>query len=369
MAQDSQDIAEIAGQFCFIGSLAAAVPFGLGHINDTYLVTYRQPDGTLRRYILQRINQFVFKNPAELMENIERVTRHLHDKIVAAGGDPLRETLNLVLARDQRTYARDAHGEYWRAFLFIENARTFESAESPEHIYQAARAFGNFQRQLADFPARQLHETIPFFHDTPRRFRAFQEAVQRDAFGRAAAVRSEIHFLEQREVDTRLLVEGIARGTLPLRVTHNDTKFNNVMIDDRSGKAVCILDLDTVMPGLALYDFGDAVRSGAALAAEDEPDSTRAGLSLEIFDHLAHGYLDVARDFLTPAEVDHLAFSARLITLEQAIRFLGDYLNGDIYYKVHRPGHNLDRARTQIGMLRDMETRFAHMQAVISRYR
>lgn len=369
MAQDSQDIAGVAGKFCFEGSLEAAAPFGLGHINDTYLVTYRQPDGTLRRYILQRINQFVFKNPAALMENIERVTRHLHDKIVAAGGDPLRETLNLVPARDRGSYIRDAHGEYWRAFLFIENARTYESAESPEHIYQAARAFGNFQRQLADFPAGQLHETIPFFHDTPRRFCAFQEAVQRDAVRRAAVVRAEIHFLEQREADTRVLVEGIAGHTLPLRVTHNDTKFNNVMIDDRSGKAICILDLDTVMPGLALYDFGDAVRSGAALAAEDEPDSTRAGISLDIFDHLAHGYLDVARDFLTPAEVDLLAFSARLITLEQAIRFLGDYLNGDIYYKVHRPGHNLDRARAQMGMLRDMETRFADMQAVISRYR
>ncbi len=369
MEHNSPDIAGIAEKFCFAGSLTAASPFGLGHINDTHLLTFRQADGAVRRYILQRINQFVFHHPQELMDNIERVTRHLHEKIAAAGGDPLRETLNLVPACDRRTYYCDPQGEYWRAFLFIEHARTYESAENPMHIYQAARAFGNFQRQLADFPAAQLHETIPFFHDTPRRFHAFQEAVRRDAFGRAAAVRDEIQFLEQREVQTRVLVDGIERGVLPLRVTHNDTKVNNVMIDDQSGQAVCILDLDTVMPGLALYDFGDAVRSGAALAAEDEPDSARAGISLEIFDHLAHGYLDVARSFLTPAELNHLAFSARLITLEQAIRFLGDYLNGDIYYKVHRSGHNLDRARTQIGMLRDMETRFDQMQAIISRYR
>ena len=182
------------------------------------------------------------------------------------------------------------------------------------------------------------------------------------------AVRAEIQFLEQREADTRILVDGITRGILPIRVTHNDTKFNNVMIDDRTGLAVCILDLDTVMPGLALFDFGDAVRSGAALAAEDEPDSARAGFSLEIFDHLAHGYLDAARDFLTPAELDLLAFSARLITLEQAIRFLTDHLNGNIYYKVLRPGHNLDRARTQIAMLRDMEDHFAQMETLVAKY-
>ncbi len=363
------DISAIANQFCFTGSLETAAPYGLGHINDTFQLLFRQPDGPERRYILQRINQFVFKNPEALMENIERVTRHLRKKILSAGGDPLRETLNLVPARDQRTFYRDAQGEYWRAFLFIEGARTYESAENPEHIYQVARAFGNFQHMLADFPAAQLHETIPSFHDTPRRFLAFQEAVAKDSYGRVAAVRDEIRFLEQRKTDTHVLVDGIARGNLPIRVTHNDTKFNNVMIDDRTGLAVCILDLDTVMPGLALFDFGDAVRSGAALAAEDEPDSTKAGISLKIFDHLVHGYLDAARHFLTPAELDFLAFSARLITLEQAIRFLTDYLNGDIYYKVHRSGHNLDRARTQIAMLRDMEDRFAQMQTLVEKYR
>jgi Ser/Thr protein kinase RdoA (MazF antagonist) len=363
------DLIEIIGQFFSTNSLGETVPFGRGHINDTYVVSFRQPDGAKCRYILQRINRFVFKDPEALMENVERVTRHLHSKIAAAGGDPLRETLNLVPTLDGRSFFRDPGGEYWRVFHFIEGARTYESAESPQQIYQAAWAFGNFQRQLADFPAGQLHETIPFFHDTPRRFHAFKEAVQRDTHQRAETVRAEIHFLEQRAADTRVLVDGIARGVLPLRVTHNDTKFNNVMIDDRTNQAVCILDLDTVMPGLALYDFGDAVRSSAALAEEDEPNSSKAGISLEIFDSLAHGYLDVARGFLREAELNALAFSARLITLEQAIRFLGDYLNGDIYYKIHRPDHNLDRARTQIGMLRDMEEKSEQMEAIISKYR
>jgi hypothetical protein len=363
------DLAGIISQFCIPGNLSEARSFGCGHINDTHAVSLRQPDGSVRRYILQRINHFVFKDPEALIENVEWFTHHLHNKIVAAGGNPLRETLNLVPTLDQHSFYRDAEGEYWRAFLFIEDACTYESAESPAHIYQVARAFANFQRQLADFPTGRLHETIPFFHDTPRRFRAFEEALQRDPLGRVAAVREEIRFLEHREAETRVLVEGIARGVLPLRVTHNDTKFNNVMIDERTGQAVCILDLDTVMPGLALYDFGDAVPSSATLAAEDEADSAKAGLSVEIFGSLAHGYLDVARDFLTPAEMDNLAFSARLITLEQAIRFLGDYLIGDIYYKVHRPRHNLDRARTQMGMLLDMEAKFEQMEAIISMYR
>ena len=229
------DLVAIIGQFFSTNDPSEVAPFGRGHINDTYAVSFRQPDGAASRYILQRINRFVFKDPEALMENVERVTRHLHSKIAAAGGDPLRETLNLVPTLDGRSFFCDPAGEYWRVFLFIEGARTYESAESPQHIYQAARAFGNFQRQLADFPAGLLHETIPFFHDTPRRFRAFQEAVQSDPRQRVATVRAEIRFLEQRAADTRVLVDGIARGVLPLRVTHNDTKFNNVMIDDRTG--------------------------------------------------------------------------------------------------------------------------------------
>lgn len=363
------NLSHITNRFRFAGDPEQIVPFGCGHINDTYALTCRQVNGTTRRYILQKINRFVFKNPPALMKNIERVTAHLADKIRQSGGDPFRETLNLVHTLDGKTYAQDSTGDFWRVFHFIEGARTYETAENQHHIYQAAWAFGNFQRQLADFPVGQLYETIPNFHDTPGRFLAFMNAVQQDSHHRAASAKNEIQFLEQREADTQVLNLLAQQGLLPLRVTHNDTKFNNVMIDDLTGMGLCILDLDTVMPGLALFDFGDAVRSAAARIAEDAPDSSQAGISLETFDNLTHGYLDAARGFLTPTEIDYLAFSARLITLEQAIRFLGDYLNGDIYYKTSRPAHNLDRARTQIGMLQDMEKQFDWMNQIVSKYR
>jgi Ser/Thr protein kinase RdoA (MazF antagonist) len=360
------ELLDIIPHFCFSGNYCAAEVCGNGHINETHTVSFRQPDDSVQRYILQRVNRFVFHQPEEVIENVERVTRHLGAKIRAAGGDPARETLTLVPAQDGRCFYRDEQGETWRAYLFIEGARTYETAESAEQVYHAAWAYGNFQRQLADFPANQLHETIPNFHHTPLRFAAFVDVVRRDPFNRAAEVREDIRFIAEREADTRVLVEGIAQGVLPLRVTHNDTKFNNVLIDERTGRALCVIDLDTVMPGLALYDFGDAVRTACALISEDTPDWSRAGMSLDTFTALAHGYLDAARDFLTEAEMDALAFSARLITLEQAIRFLTDHLNGDKYYRIHRPGHNLDRARTQITMLKDMEAHFAQMRAIIS---
>lgn len=356
-------------QFAFPGTLLSAEPYGAGHINDTLALRFRQEDGSERRYILQRINQYVFRKPWEVQENIERVTAHLWGKISAAGGDPDRETLTPVLLREGGTCYRDAQGEYWRAYLFIEGAVTYETAQSQDQIYQTAWAFGNFQRLLADFPAGLLHETIPNFHYTPSRFTAFLDALARDTRGRVAQVASEIRFLEQREADTRVLTDRLEQGLLPLRVTHNDTKINNLLVDAKTGKGLCIVDLDTTMPGLSLYDFGDMVRTAAALALEDEPDWQKAGISLENFDTLAHGYLDAARDILTPVEIDLLAFSGRLITLEQALRFLTDYINGDVYYKIHYPAHNLDRARTQIKMVQDMEDRFARMEAMVARYR
>lgn len=356
-------------QFTFPGKLLSAAPYGTGHINDTLALCFEQADGSQRRFILQKINQYVFHKPWEVTENIERVTAHLRGKIEAAGGDPDRETLTPILLRGGGTCCRDAQGEYWRAYLFIEGAVTYETAQSQEQIYQTAWAFGDFQRLLDDFPVGLLHETIPNFHYTPSRFTAFQGALARDPLGRAAEVAEEIRFLEQRESDTRVLTNKLEQGQLPLRVTHNDTKINNLLVDEVSGKGLCIVDLDTTMPGLSLYDFGDMVRTAAALALEDEPDWHKAGISLEDFDSLAHGYLDAARSILTPAEVDLLAFSGRLITLEQALRFLTDYINGDVYYKIHRPAHNLDRARTQIKMVQDMEDRFAQMEATVAKYR
>ncbi|HID87303.1 MAG TPA: aminoglycoside phosphotransferase family protein [Anaerolineae bacterium] len=329
------DFAEIIQHFEFEGDFLGASPYGFGHINDTYAAYFRKAKGAVHRYILQRINTEVFKKPEELMENIERVTTHLRKKIIAAGGDPERETLNLIPTVEGKTFHRTPDGDYWRAYVFIEGARTYEIVENLDHVYNASRAFGKFQKLLSDFPAEQLHETIPNFHHTRKRFEAFVEAVERDVKNRARFVRAEIEFVEKRAEDTSVLIDLLEQGKLPERVTHNDTKFNNVMIDDQTGEGVCVIDLDTVMPGLTLYDFGDSVRSGANPAAEDERDLSKVCMDLEIFDRLVHGYLDVARDFLTPAEIDLLPFSAKLMTFECGMRFLTDHLNGDVYFKIH----------------------------------
>jgi hypothetical protein len=314
---------------------------------------------------MQEINQNVFRDPASLMENIERVTRHLRGKIQAAGGDPGRETLTLVDTVEGKSFYRDDRGDWWRAYRFIEGATARERPIDMRQVTAAGRAFGAFQGMLTDFPAATLHEVLPDFHNTPKRFAAFVEAVERDRAHRAAGVQAEIRFYENRAAETGVVSELLRDGRLPLRVTHNDTKFSNVLMDDRTGEGLCVVDLDTVMPGSALFDFGDAVRAGAATAAEDEPDSARAGISLPTFEALAHGYMEAARGFLTQTEIEHLAFSARLITLEQGIRFLGDYLNGDTYYRVHRESQNLDRCRTQIVMLEDMERNFDRMTAIV----
>ncbi len=363
------DLTQIAGQFRFEGQLIEAKPYGTGHINRTYVIRCVGADNRSRRYLLQAINAAIFREPEQLMANIERITGHLHGKIKRAGGDPSREAMTLIPTRDGASFYRAGDDGCWRAFLFIEGAQAYEMAQSPAHVYHAARAIGRFQRLLADFPADALHEVLPDFHNTPKRLAAFRETVARDPAGRAARVQEEIRFIEQRAAETAVLVDLLRQGRLPLRVTHNDAKFSNVLMDDVTGEGLCVIDLDTVMPGTALYDFGDAVRAGAALAAEDEPDAARAGMSLATFDALARGYLHAARDFLTPTEIAYLPFAARLITLEQAIRFLNDYLNGDTYYQVHRTGQNLDRTRTQIRMVQDMEDKFAEMEAIVARYR
>ncbi len=365
----THDLTQIAGQFRFAGRLVEARPYGAGHINRTYVIRCMGTQNRCRRYLLQAINTAIFREPELLMTNIERITRRLHGKIKRAGGDPGREAMTLIPTRDGASFYRAEDDGCWRAFLFIEGAQAYEMATSLKHVYHAARAVGRFQHLLADFPADALYEVIPDFHHTPKRLAVFRETVECDRVGRAADVRDEIRFIEQRATQMGVLVDLLAQGRLPLRVTHNDAKFSNVLMDDATGEGLCVIDLDTVMPGTAVYDFADAVRAGAALAAEDEPDARRAGLSLETFDALARGYLDAARGFLTPAEVDNLAFAAWLITLEQAIRFLNDHLNGDVYYQVHRPNHNLDRTRTQIRMIQDMEDRFAAMEAIVQRYR
>ena len=366
MAPDFPDIVQ---HFCFEGEFLRAYPYGSGHINDTYAAEFKKQDGAEHRYLLQRINHDVFRRPEELMENIESVIRHLKEKITSAGGDPQREALCLIPTVSGGAFCKIAGASYWRAFILIEGAQTYEVAETPQHVYHAARAFGSFQKLLADFPAERLHETIPGFHHTPRRFEAFAGAVERDTANRAQAVRPEIDFVEQRLGDMSVLVDLLAQGLLPERVTHNDTKFNNVMIDDHTGEAVCVIDLDTVMPGSALYDFGDAVRAAANTAPEDEQDLTKVIFDMETFDCLTHGYLDTSGEFLTQTELDHLAFSARLMTLECGMRFLADHLDSDTYFKIHRENHNLDRCRTQFKLVQEMESQFDQMLRIVDGFR
>ncbi len=367
-ARMKHDLSEVVRHFQLEGKFLDAAPIGSGHINDTYVSRFQDGPAEVR-YVHQWINTRVFREPDKLMENIERVTRHARGQIIAAGGDPRRETLTLVPTTEGKSFYRSPEGECWRTYLLIEGAHTFDMAEDPQLLYTAGRAFGDFQRMLSSLPGERLHETIPSFHHTSRRFEAFLRAVEQDAHNRARAVQAEIRFVQQRAAQTSVIVDMLARGVIPERVTHNDTKLNNVMIDDRTGAGICVIDLDTVMPGSALYDFGDAVRLGASTAVEDERDLAKVGLDLDLFDRLACGYLGAAADFLTPVEMDHLAFSAILITLELGMRFLTDHLNGDVYFKIHRENHNLDRCRTQFKMVADMERQLDRMNAIVHRYR
>jgi hypothetical protein len=341
------------------GDLAGVEPCGNGHINDTFCAVFYEA-GRPARYILQRINSAIFKDPVALMQNIERVTSHLAAK-VAAEPDAARRGLTLVPTHDGRSWHVDAEGRFWRVYRSVENARSYDAPDSPEQAFQAARAFGHFQQVLADLPAPRLHDTIPDFHHTPKRFLALEQAIDADAAGRAVLARPEIEFALARKSIVRVLLD----AHLPERVTHNDTKLNNVMIDSATGEGICVIDLDTVMPGLALYDFGDMVRTGTCQAAEDERDLSKVNIEFPYFEALARGYLASAGTFLTPLEKQHLAFAGKLITFEQGIRFLTDFLAGDTYYKVHRPGQNLDRTRTQFKLVESIEMQEEAMNRLV----
>ena len=362
------DLEKIVRHFDIAGEFLEANPIPSGHINDTYASSFGAARG-VDRYIHQRINHSVFTEPVKLMQNIERVTAHLRRKIVERNGDPGRETLTLVPTVDGASFHRTNDGNYWRTYVFIAGARTYDTAENLDHVYNASRAFGVFQELLSDFPSEELHQTIRDFHHTWRRFEAFLEAVERDTCNRARQVATEIAFVEERADDSSVLVDLAAQGMLPVRVTHNDTKFNNVMIDDETGEGICVIDLDTVMPGLSLYDFGDSVRTGANPAAEDELDLSKVTIDLGMFERIAHGYLDATRDSLLPTEVDHMVFSAKLLTFECGLRFLTDYLNGDSYFKIHREHHNLDRCRTQFKMAAEIERKTDRMERIVESLR
>jgi len=359
------DLRAVSRLFAISGDFRESAPYGSGHINDTYAVVYSQA-GAPVRYIFQRLNDHVFKNPVALMENVGRVTDHARKRLEADGvEDATRRTLITVRSVDGKSYAHDADGNLWRVYLFIEGATGHDIIERPEQAYEAACAFGEFQRLLADLGGERLHETIPGFHHTRQRYETLLAAIEADTHNRAAEVKDLIDFATAHEGEVGRLIDAMAKGEIPERVTHNDTKLNNVLIDDATGKASCVIDLDTTMPGCALYDFGDMVRSATNSAAEDEADPAKIRSRPEIFEALVRGYLKSAGGFLTSAERGELAFAGRLLTLECGLRFLTDYLQGDVYFKIKRPTHNRDRTHNQFALVRSLEEQSEAHQALI----
>jgi aminoglycoside phosphotransferase (APT) family kinase protein len=362
MPYQESKLLEISRQFQIYGDLLHAEPCKIGHINETYIATYNQ-GGIQVRYVHQRINTNVFKDPDAVMDNFVRVTSHQRRKLDAQGArDASRRTITVIPTRNGRPYYRNGDGECWRTLVFVEGVRTFEAVETTVQAYEAGKAFGEFQELLVDLPGARLAETIPHFHNTRRRFMALQTAVQADRANRAREASREIQFALRQEKIVDVILNALAKKKIPERVTHNDTKFNNVMLDVVTGKAMCVVDLDTVMPGSALYDFGDMVRTTTSPTLEDELDLAKVQIRLPMFKALARGYLESAGTFLTRAERSLIAFSGKLITFTIGIRFLTDYLCGDTYFRVHRPQHNLDRARTQFKLVESIEKQEATMQ-------
>lgn len=360
------DFNVIKEKFGLVGELTEAAPYGFGHINSTYCLVIK--DGEKQtRYILQRINNSIFRDVDGLMNNIKYVTEHIRKK---NEGDPdvSRCTLTVIPTVDGKLYYKDEDDNYLRLYLFVEDTVALQQVENPEQLKTLGAAFGNFQNQLADFDASKLIETIPNFHNTADRYRLFEEAVKNDLKGRAKEVQDEINFVKERKADTELLLGLLKEGKLPLRVTHNDTKLNNLLFDATDLRAVCVIDLDTVMPGLVHYDFGDSIRFGASTGAEDEKDLSKIEMSLELFEKYTEGFMSTCGSKLNDCEIEYLPFSAKLMTFECGIRFLTDYLNGDTYFKIHYPEQNLDRTRTQFKLVYDMENKMDAMKAIVAKY-
>ena len=361
----SRAIAAIAHQFAIEGDFVQGEEIQSGHINSTFRVTFEGVNGTHHRYILQRINANVFKDPMAVMRNVECVTRHINWKVLRVKKDLGGQTLNLYPGRGGKFWVAGPNGGVWRCYNCIEGCHTYDIVENTRQAYQAARAFGSFQDLVSDLPPEEIEETIPHFHHTRRRYQRLMEVAAADPCGRAGSVAAELDFIRQREGDVDRVLDGMARGEIPQRITHNDTKINNVMIDEETDEAVCVIDLDTVMPGSVLYDFGDLARTATSPAAEDEQDLTKVRMRMPMFEALVEGYLESASAFLTEAEVSLLAFSCKLITLEIGMRFLTDHLEGDVYFKTHRPDHNLDRARTQLKLVEEIEAHLPAMEGFV----
>ena len=369
MSEAEKLLNEALAAYDFGGQLVGAVRYGSGHINDTFVVHTQPGEDPCRRFILQRISSAAFKHPDEVMANIVGVTSFLGEKIKEAGGNPARETMSVWATKSGENFHTDSEGGAWRVYPFVEDTICLQKAETPELFAASARAFGKFQRMLKDYPADTLYETIPKFHDTEDRLAKLKAAVAADVMGRVKEVGPELKFVQEREADCSVALSALRDGRLPLRVTHNDTKLNNILIDRESGEGICVIDLDTVMPGLAINDFGDSIRFGANHSAEDERDLTKVNFDLELFDVYAAGFLEGAGGALTETELDSLPWGAKLMTLECGIRFLTDYLEGDHYFRIHREGQNLDRCRTQFKLVSDMEAAWDDMKAVVDKYR
>ena len=365
---DNLNLEDAIYAFPFHEQCSFVKPFGSGHINDTYALFFENQNEEVPKYILQRLNTNVFKNPAEVMQNIFGVTAYLRRQILTNGGDSERETLNYLKTKAGKNFFIDTDGQPWRCYRFVPHSFCYQQAESPEQFYHSAVAFGNFLRQLGDYPAGTLYETIPRFHDTRSRFADFKKAVSRDIRDRKRKCLPEVEFMLAHEKDCAVLMDLLEQGKLPLRVTHNDTKLNNVLFDETTGQALCVIDLDTIMPGLALNDFGDAIRFGASTAAEDEPDLSKVHFDLTLYEAFTRGYLEAAGDVLTDTEKSYLPWGAKLMTLECGMRFLTDYLNGDTYFKVDHASHNLERCRTHVRLVSEMEQHWDEMNDIVRRY-
>jgi len=359
-------IQAISNEFAIAGEFVEGVEIDSGHINNTYLAVYEESNGKLSKYILQRINEYVFKDPLMVMKNVEIVTRHINWKVMRVKKDLAGQTLNIYPARGGRSFAYGDSGGVWRCYNYIENCKTYDVVENTRQAYQAAKAFGSFQDLVSDLPVEEVAETIPDFHNTPKRFATLMEVVAADPKGRLKNVAAEVDFIKQREELCKHLVELAEQGKLPVRVTHNDTKLNNVMMDAETDEAVCVIDLDTVMPGLSLYDFGDLVRTATSPAEEDEKDLSKVVMRMSMFEALAEGYIDGC-DCLTPLEIENLVTGGKLMTLEVGIRFLTDYLEGDQYFKTEYDDHNLVRSRTQLKLVECIEEKEAEMNKFVSR--
>ncbi len=358
-----QRIKTILPHFQFVGEYVSATELQSGNVNETYHLVYSRNHE--HHYILQRVNTYVFKNPQGVMHNISMVTSHLCDSLRAQGKDPKGSVLSIIRTREGELLYTDDHQDVWRAYGYILGATAHDAVSDPRLVYEVGRGFGNFQSLLSNFPANELYEPIPNFHNTRKRFYAFVRSLDEDKAGHVHELEDEIEFMFERRLMMSEIVKLLDAGVLPLRVTHNDTKSNNVMIDDKTGKAICVIDLDTVMPGSSLYDYGDGVRFGCSTAAEDEEDTSKIKLDVEKFTAFTEGYLSETSSALVPAELSRLVLGIKVITCELAMRFLMDYIDGNVYFRVNSPQHNLVRARAQMALLRDIERRERELERIV----